>query len=93
LLQCFTTQKQNACVPGQGINHALLLMSEKLHYAEERKLDYVLMKLDIAKAFDMLDKWDFLVKLMRKIGFGDKFVGFIEAVQQSASSAININRC
>jgi hypothetical protein len=90
ILQRYITPQQVACLPGRGIHHALLLLSETLHHAEISELDHILVKLDIAKAFDMLE-WHFLTKLLRKIGFGDVFIIFIDSTHSTAQSAVRIN--
>jgi hypothetical protein len=50
----------------------------------------MLLKLDVVKAFDMLE-WPFLISLLETIGFGPNFVRFIKASQRSARSALRIN--
>jgi hypothetical protein len=80
ILQRLITAQQTACLPGRGIHHTLLLLIEMLHQAEQSGLDHILIQLNITKAFDMLE-WDFLTKLLHKIGFGEQFIGFIEALK------------
>ena len=43
-------------------------IARKLHRA---KIDAVLLKLDITKAFDTMD-WAFLLEVLRKLGFGER---------------------
>jgi hypothetical protein len=58
-----------------------------LYHAEKSGQKHILLKLDVAKAFDMLE-WEFLLSLLHKIGFGPNFICFIKATQASATSAI-----
>jgi hypothetical protein len=48
------------------------------------------MELDVTKAFDMLE-WLFLVWLLQKIGFGPKFLAFIQAIHMTATSVVRVN--
>ncbi|CAM6090846.1 unnamed protein product [Calypogeia fissa] len=86
----FISPQQAAFLPGRNIHHALLYMSELLQQAENSNLDYLFLKLDITKAFDLLE-WNFILALLEKIGFGSNFIAFIRASQDSARSAILIN--
>lgn len=48
------------------------------------------MKMDIVKAFDMLE-WNFLFQVLQHIGFGRNFISFVRALTSNASSAILVN--
>jgi hypothetical protein len=45
----------------------------------------MLLKLDITKAFDSVD-WAFLVDVLRKLGFGERFLSVICALLSMAST-------
>jgi hypothetical protein len=78
VLQNFVTAQQSACLPGRSIHHSILLLSELLHHAEGSNLDHILLKLDMMKAFDMVE-WEFLSALLEKVGFGPNFIRFLQA--------------
>ena len=90
VLNRYITQQQTACIPGRNIHHSTLLLSELIHFAQLSGVDHMLLKLDVLKAFDMLE-WPFLLSLLERISFGPKFRGFLQATQATASSAIRIN--
>jgi hypothetical protein len=68
----------------------MLLMSELLHFAKLNEHPHILLKLDILKAFDMIE-WSFIIKILEHVGFGPNFIGFIKASYASATSAVRIN--
>lgn len=46
--------------------------------------------MDISKAFDTLE-WDFLLKVLSKFGFNDKFCSWIRTILNSATLSISVN--
>ena len=47
-------------------------------------------KLDIDKAYDNVD-WSFLLTIMQKMGFGDKWIGWIKWCISTASFSVLVN--
>ena len=50
----------------------------------------VLCKLDLEKAYDHIN-WDFLMTMMQKMGFGEKWTGWIRWCISTASFSVLIN--
>ena len=48
------------------------------------------LKMDMEKAFDQME-WPFLLAIMKKLGFNDVWIGWIEACISSSSFSILIN--
>lgn len=90
ILQEFITSQQFAFLPGRNIHHSILLTNELLHQASQSGENFVLLKLDIMKAFDKIE-WRFLLSLLHHLGFGGLLTAFLEATYGSASSAVLIN--
>lgn len=91
VLQGFINEQQSACMLGRSIHRALFLTNEVLHKAKEADLSILLLKLDtIIKAFNNIG-WEFLYRLLQKIGFGPNFLKVIQAINASVSSAILLN--
>ena len=67
---------QNAFVEGRQILDAALIANEVIDSLLKRKESGVLCKLDLEKAYDRIN-WDFLLSVMQKMGFGEKWVGWI----------------
>lgn len=90
ILQDFITVQQAAFLPGRNIHHSILLTNELLHHAIRSEEDFILLKLDIIKAFDKIE-WPFLLRLLNRMGFGGLLTTFLQATYESASSAVLIN--
>ena len=67
---------QNAFVEGQQILDATLITNEAVDFLIRRKERGFLCKLDIEKAYDLLN-WDLLLEVMEKIGFGRNWLIWI----------------
>lgn len=61
-----------------------------LKIAKESEKSFLLLKVDIVKAFDCIN-WKFLYRLLEKIGFGPNFLRMIKVVNAFASSSILLN--
>lgn len=90
LLQRIITPQQFAFLPGRNIHHSLLLMGEMLHEAAKSGEEYVLLKLDVIKAFDKLE-WAFLLAVIEKMGMGGLLSRFMKAGFSMAASTIVLN--
>ena len=67
---------QNAFVEGRQILNAALIANEAIDSLLKRDETSVLCKLDLEKAYDHIN-WDFLLTMMQKMGFGEKWAGWI----------------
>lgn len=90
ILQKLISPQQFAFLLGRNIQHSLLLLGEMLHQAEASGDDFVLLKLDVVKAFDRLE-WDFLLKVVQKAGMSGSLSGFLKAGFATASSFVMLN--
>ncbi|RVW38172.1 LINE-1 retrotransposable element ORF2 protein [Vitis vinifera] len=81
---------QNAFVKGRQILDASLIANEVIDYWLKRKEKGVICKLDIEKAYDSIN-WNFLMKVMRKMGFGDRWMKWIWWCISTASFSILVN--
>ena len=55
-----------------------------------RRTHVVLLKIDIAKAFDNLS-WEFLLELLSARGFGIRWTNWISGLLATSSTRLNIN--
>ncbi|RVW95784.1 LINE-1 retrotransposable element ORF2 protein [Vitis vinifera] len=81
---------QNAFVKGRQILDASLIANEVIDYWLKRKEKGVICKLDIEKTYDSIN-WNFLMKVMRKMGFGDRWLKWIWWCISTASFSILVN--
>ena len=58
----------------EDILDVALIANEAIDYLLKRNDSGVLCKLDIEKAYDHIN-WNFLLLVMQKMGFGEKWVG------------------
>ena len=65
---------QNVLVEERQILDILLIANEAIDSQVKNNECGVMCKLNIEKAYDHL-KWDFLLQVLQKMGFGDKWVG------------------
>lgn len=90
MLQDFISSQQTTFLPGRLLHHSMLLTGEVVHVIMKGLTLYILAKLDIMKAFDLLD-WAFLFEIINTFGFGPYFTLFLKAIMSSTSSKIHLN--
>ena len=81
---------QNAYVGGRQIMDASLIANEVIDSMLKKKEKGLLCKLDIEKAYDRIN-WKFLLRVLQKMGFGRKWVKWIEWCITTTSFSILIN--
>ena len=81
---------QNAFAGGRQILDAFLIANEVIDSMMKKKEKGILCKLDIEKAYDQIN-WNFLFRMLQKMGFGDKWVSWIRWCISTASFSFLIN--
>ncbi|RVW41080.1 LINE-1 reverse transcriptase-like [Vitis vinifera] len=81
---------QNAFVMGRQILDASLIANEVIDSWQKRKEKGLICKLDIEKAYDSIN-WNYLMKVLQKMGFGNKWVGWMWSCVSSAKFSILVN--
>ena len=90
LMNSLVNSVQNAFVEGRQILDAPLIANEVIDLIMRRKERGVLCKLDIEKAYDQIN-WNFIVKVLQRMGFGERWIGWIKWFISTASFSILIN--
>ncbi|RVX07360.1 Transposon TX1 uncharacterized 149 kDa protein [Vitis vinifera] len=81
---------QNAFEKGRQILDASLIANEVIDSWQKRKEKGLICKLDIEKAYDSIN-WKFLMKVLQKMGFGPKWMGWMWSCVSSAKFSILVN--
>ncbi|XP_015944180.1 uncharacterized protein LOC107469315 [Arachis duranensis] len=83
-------ETQSAFVQGRKIHDGALIACETVQWIKARRRSSAIIKLDFQKAYDRV-KWSFLDIVLQKMGFGQKWRGWIKECVCSASMSVLIN--
>ena len=75
---------------GRQILEAVLITNEAIDSILKNNENGFMCKLDIEKTYDNVD-WSFLLTVMQKMGFGEKWIGWIKWCISTASFSVLIN--
>ncbi|KAJ9685117.1 hypothetical protein PVL29_017229 [Vitis rotundifolia] len=84
------SKAQGAFVEGRQILDAVLIANEAIDLVLKNNENGILCKLDIEKTYDNVD-WSFLLTVMQKMGFGEKWIGWIKWCISIVSFSVLVN--
>ena len=93
LLPDIISESQSAFQSDKTISDNILVAFESLHHMKHKRvgnLGFMAMKLDMSKAYDRVE-WNFLCRLMAKMGFEDRRIQLIYGYISSISYSILAN--
>ncbi|XP_071695221.1 uncharacterized protein [Rutidosis leptorrhynchoides] len=82
--------EQSAFLRGRFILDGALIVNECVDYLKNNRKKGLIFKVDFEKAFDCLN-WEFLLEVMKSMGFGDKWRNWIFNCLSSASISVLVN--
>jgi hypothetical protein len=83
-------RNQSAFIKGRCIQDNFVLVRQSAVLLHHRKEPSVLLKLDVARAFDSVS-WLFLLSILRQRGFGPRWIRWIALLLRSASTQVLVN--
>ena len=87
ILQRLIASNQSAFLKGRYILESVVTSHEILHSIHSTKRQGLVLKLDCEKAFDKVDL-EFLEELLRKRGFGEKWIHWIKMIYGIGYSSV-----
>lgn len=81
---------QSAFIAGRSVHDNFILVQQTARHLHRLKLPRVLLKLDIARAFDSVS-WPFLLQVLEHLGFGPRWREWISILISTASTRVMIN--
>ena len=82
--------KQFGFVQGRSIHEAILNVIIAIDWAAEQDDEYVMINMDLEKAYDRVS-WEYILAVVDRMGFGNLFLGMVKTLFQNASATIQVN--
>lgn len=81
---------QAAFMGVRQIMDAILIANETIHWWKSSNKPGIILKLDFEKAFNSVN-WEFILHILRKMGFGSKWISWIRSCISSTTVSVLIN--
>jgi len=90
IMSCIIDERQSAFIEGRHLLQSALIANEVIEEANRTQKPCIVFKVDYEKAYDSVS-WDFLLYMLRRLGFCSKWIQWIEGCLKSASISILVN--
>ncbi|GKB96810.1 RNA-directed DNA polymerase, eukaryota, reverse transcriptase zinc-binding domain protein [Tanacetum coccineum] len=81
---------QSAFVTNMQILDGPFILNELFQWCKKKKKQTMIFKVDFEKAYDSV-RWDYLDDVLKKIGFGDRWCGWIQSCLRSSRGSVIMN--
>jgi retron-type reverse transcriptase len=89
-MESLVDRNQCAFIRKRCIHDNFMLVQQRARFLHREKEPRVMLKLDIARAFDSVS-WSFLLEILRKLGFGPRFRELVSILLPTGSSRVLLN--
>ena len=90
VLDDIVNEIQSAFVSDRQILDGPFILNEIVQWCKSRKKQSMIFKVDFEKAYDSV-RWDFIVDMLRRFGFGEKWCMWIKSCLHSSRGSVLIN--
>jgi hypothetical protein len=84
------SKNQSAFIKKRSLHDNFVLVWQVARKINRSKRSGVLLKLDLARAFDSIS-WSFLFEVLRRMGFGERFLKWIALLLHTANTKVMVN--
>jgi hypothetical protein len=84
------SMNQSAFIKHRSLHDNFVLVRQVARKINTRRQAGVLLKLDIARAFDSIS-WSFLFEVLRRMGFGERFLKWIALLLYTTNTRVMVN--
>ncbi|GJU46606.1 RNA-directed DNA polymerase, eukaryota [Tanacetum coccineum] len=84
------SKEHSTFIHGQQILDGPMILSEVIHWCNQKKKNAMIFEVDFKKAYDSV-WWDFLDMIMCQFGFGDTWRGWIKGCLNSSTASVLLN--
>ena len=90
VLHTVIPHEQTGFVPNRSITENIILLTDAIHYASRHHPSSIILALDFEKAYDRI-QWNVMVAVLRKMGFGQRFITTIKTMYTNRSAQLSVN--
>ena len=90
VMHCIINERQSAFIEGRHMLHSVMISNEAVEEAKRCQKPCIVFKVDYEKAYDSVS-WEYLIYMMRRLGFGSKWIQWILGCLKSASISVLVN--
>ncbi|GKA18638.1 RNA-directed DNA polymerase, eukaryota [Tanacetum coccineum] len=84
------SEVQSAFVDNRQILDGPFILNELIHWYKRKNKQSMIFKVDFEKAYDSV-RWDFLIDVLKKFGFGERWCHWIQGCLASSRGSILVN--